>query len=425
MQNSALTKRVVIGLGSNQEALINLRRALLELRRISQFKILKVSRIYESVAQLPVNAPLDWDQAYLNAAILIEVQNFDPLKLLDQLKVLEVRIGRVTTEKWAPRIIDLDILHVDDLRFKTENLTIPHPMLAQRPFAFLPALEVEPGMPLIRKNDQDYNTKISDRFFWPEFVGILNVTPDSFSDGGKYLERDNFLIQARKLVVAGADYLDIGAESTRPSAKPVSLVDELNRLKGALDHLEELRQEGFKFKISIDSRHYETILKVTENYKIDLINDVSGLTDDRILKLIKSQALSAVCMHSLSVPARKDLVLNSESNPVEQIQNWWLQKEKLFASHDIHEKNIFFDPGFGFGKTVEQNQYLVEHLEDFVKIQNKFFIGYSRKSFLGTATDRDMTTAQITHRINPAVSQLLRVHDIETQKSALRMPHAI
>ncbi len=420
MQTDSLSKRAIIGLGSNQNSLVNLRRALLEIRRQSNFKILKVSRIYESKAQLTDKAPLEWDQDYLNAAVLIEVRSFDPLELLHQLKVIETRLGRVKSEKWAPRIIDLDILYVKDFNFQTENLQIPHSRLAERPFAFLPALEVQPDMSVIKKYDhQTFNTRISDQFFWPEFVAILNVTPDSFSDGGKYTGRDQFLQQARKLIHDGADYLDIGAESTRPMARPVDPAEEFFRLNQALSYVEELKKEGLSFKISIDSRNYETIRQVVQNYKIDLINDVSGLSDYKMLEIIKECSLPAICMHSLSVPADKDIILKPESNPIEEISSWWATREKVFSDYNINADNIYFDPGFGFGKNTEQSRYLLNHLDDFLNIQHKFFLGYSRKSFLGSGADKDVATAQITQKINPAFCQFLRVHNIEIQKKAL------
>ena len=426
MQNNSLAKQVIIGLGSNQNSLINLRRVLLEIRRQSNFKILKVSRIYESTAQLPDGAPLDWDHDYLNAAVLVEVKNFDPLALLRQLKVIETHIGRGKSEKWAPRIIDLDILYIKNFSFQSESLQIPHSLLAERPFAFLPALEVQPDMTLIKKNNlQAFDTKISDRFFWTEFVGILNVTPDSFSDGGKYTERDQFLEQARKLIHDGADYLDIGAESTRPGAAALSPTEEFLRLSPAFCYLEELKKEGLQFKVSIDSRYEQTIRQVAQNYKIDLINDVSGLSNDKMLDIIKEYNLSAVCMHSLSVPADKDIVLKSDCDPVEEISKWWTLREKAFSDFGINPDHIYFDPGFGFGKTTEQSRYLINHLEAFSPIQHKFFLGYSRKSFLGDVADKDLATAQITQNINPAFCQLVRVHNIEIQKKILSTSNAV
>lgn len=431
MQTDSLVKWAVIGLGSNQNSLVNLRRALLEIRREANLKILKVSRIYESTAQLPGNAPSDWDQPYLNAAVLVEVDGYDSLTLLRQLQSIETRLGRIKSEKWAPRIIDLDILYVKDFSFFKENLHIPHPMLAERPFAFLPALEVYPDMHLIKQDHHEaFNTQISDRFFWPEFVAILNVTPDSFSDGGKYTEREKFLHQARQLIIDGADYLDIGAESTRPQAQVISQSEEMRRLNFALKALEELKEEGLQFKVSIDSRNYESIREVVQSHKIDLINDVSGLFDYRMFDLIKEYNLSAVCMHSLSVPANKDIVLKSNCNPVDEISNWWTLREKLFSDYNIKADHIYFDPGFGFGKTTEQSRYLINHLEDFSKIHQKFFLGYSRKSFLNYSAerrpvDKDLETSLVTQRINPAFCQLLRVHDVQTQKIALRMSNAI
>lgn len=418
------TNHVVIGLGSNQNAIENLRRALLDLRREPDFKVIQVSRIYESMAQLPADAPLAWDQAYLNAAVLIEVKNFDPQNLLVNLKKMEIKLGRVSSEKWAPRVIDLDILYVENLKFQSENLQIPHPLLFDRPFAFLPAHEVCKTVPLPEKKIT-FETRISEKHFWPHFVGILNVTPDSFSDGGRYTHRENFLKQARKLIHDGADYLDIGAESTRPQAKPVSIDEEVARLTRALSAIEELKQEGLSFKVSIDSRNHQTLRQIVSKYQIDLLNDVAGLSDGNMLELVKEYGLSAVCMHSLSVPADRDIVLSSIANPVVEITNWWIQKEKTFNDYQIQPEKIYFDPGFGFGKTVEQNFYLMDHLDQFSTIRNPFFLGYSRKSFLQSAEDRDVATSRMTAQINPAFCQFLRVHDISIQKKALSRPHEL
>ncbi len=429
MPTDSLKKLVVIGLGSNLQPLLHLRRALLDLRRLAQFKIVKVSKIYESSAQLPSNAPLLWDQPFLNAAVLMEVQDFEPLELLKTLKSIEIKMGRIQNEKWAPRTIDLDILFVENFSMQTENLQIPHARLFERPFAYLPAKEVYPSIPFNHtKNHATFDTHVSNRYFWPEFVGILNITPDSFTDGGKFLKRENFLAHARKLVSDGADYLDIGAESTRPQAEPISSELEIARLNEVLPYLEQLRSEGLHFKTSIDSRHFKSIRHVLDNYKIDLINDVSGLSDLRTLSLIKEYNLSAVCMHSLSVPARKETVLKADADPVKEISQWWSEREKIFSQFNFHSNQIYFDPGFGFGKTAVQSHFLFDHLEDFLAIQQPFFLGYSRKSFLKKlpdSADRDLETSLMTQKINPAFFQFLRVHNIEIQKKALRLNHEL
>lgn len=413
MQN----KLVIIGLGSNQNSLKNLRKALVQIRRQPQFNILKVSRIYESEAQLPESAPESWKKDYLNAAVLVEVENFEALNLLKKLKDIEKDLGRAPAERWAPREIDLDILFVEDYSFQQTDLIIPHSFLFDRPFAWRPAREVWPLVPE-GKNFSQFNTRVSERYCWPEIVAILNVTPDSFSDGGKFDQKENFLNQTRQQIQAGADYLDIGAESTRPGAQPLSSLEEIRRLELAFEWLEELKKEKLpQFKVSLDSRHYDSIKHIIQKYPVNLINDVSGLQDIRILNLTQKNNLQAVCMHSLSVPADKNKTLSVAENPILQLKKWWSQKENQWRDMDLSidftTENIFFDPGFGFGKTTDQSQYLFDHLPQLKSIQQNFFLGYSRKSFLTKPTE------QMTRQLNVAFCQFLRVHDVAAQKKAL------
>ena len=186
-------KLVIIGLGSNEEPLKHLRQALLKLRQQSNLKIKKVSRIYESDAQTPIGANDSWNKKYLNAAVLIEVFEFEPFLLLKQLKRIEKEIGRTESDSWAPRKIDLDILFADQFKLETETLNIPHKLFFERAFAYLPAQEVNSNLgQMIFKNS--YNTKLSS-YVWPELAAIMNMTPDSFSDGGHILDKVFFLKQ--------------------------------------------------------------------------------------------------------------------------------------------------------------------------------------------------------------------------------------
>ncbi len=409
---------IVLGLGSNLNALENLRKALLKLRHQQDFDILKVSRIYESKAQLPPGAPTAWDINYLNAAVLLEVKNFKPRSFLSQIKEFEKDLGRVQAEKWAPRIIDLDILYVHDFEFSDENLKIPHPMLYKRPFAWQPALEIWPSLP--QRGISGFETQVSQNLVWPKLVAILNMTPDSFSDGGKFFNEDAFLKQARRLIEEGADYLDIGAESTRPGAETITAGEEKHRLTVAFEAIKKLKNEGYKCKISLDSRNYESVSYIAENYTLDMINDVSGLKDLRILNLACQKNIKVVCMHSLTVPADKNVTLKNV-DPTQDISQWWKQKTQELTSYD----NIIFDPGFGFGKTAEQSRYLFNQLKNFKNIQQEFFLGYSRKSFLNAGLDKDLETALATSQLNLAYAQYIRVHDVASQKLALRMMHGL
>ena len=132
--------RVALGLGSNLEKpLAYLREALNQIKKIADLKVLNVSSIYESDAQLPENAPNGWNQKYLNAVVLCEVAaSFKPLELLYSLKKIEIKMGRIQSETWAPRIIDIDILVWENLEIKLDEIELPHPRLLERPFALLP-----------------------------------------------------------------------------------------------------------------------------------------------------------------------------------------------------------------------------------------------------------------------------------------------
>lgn len=423
---------VIVGLGSNLNSLKNLRSALWHLKSITSFRLLKVSAIYESDAQVLPNAPAEWSKKYLNAAVLAEVENFDPLHFLNELKMIEKKMGRVHSERWAPREIDLDILYVDQFKFHSEHLTIPHKNLQERPFALLPALEVFPTLQIEKptwanewfSGDRPFRTQKSKEYLWTQFVGILNLTTDSFSDGGQYLKEEHFKKQVEKLVRDGAEVLDLGAESTRPGATEVSESLEFERLNLALGWLKELK---LNVQVSLDCRKSNVLKKLIEKFQIDFINDVTGFNDPSMLQILKETETKAIVMHSLTIPPDQKNTLIKEQNPCDQLMQWWKQKISVLQSNGISIDRLIFDPGIGFGKTPEQNFYILNHLEEFEKIQVPTYLAFSRKSFLKLSINsnensfKDLATAQLLGKINPLHYQYLRTHDIESQKIALRM----
>ncbi len=212
------TDAVVIGLGSNLlDRLTNLRQALAELKKIRGVCVQNVSPIYESTAQVPENAPAGWNQDFLNAAVLIHCESLNPHQLLFELKKIEKTLGRASSQVWAPRPIDLDILYWDNVILPDRHnaelpLTIPHPQLIHRPFALLPLLDVHP----LAKVDKPawasgysslipFQTKRSLTYFWPKLVGVVNVTTDSFSDGAENLN----LAKIDSLLKAKVDVIDV------------------------------------------------------------------------------------------------------------------------------------------------------------------------------------------------------------------------
>ncbi|MGZ3692460.1 MAG: 2-amino-4-hydroxy-6-hydroxymethyldihydropteridine diphosphokinase, partial [Pseudobdellovibrio sp.] len=305
-----LPRTVALGLGSNLgSSCDHLRKALSEIKQLKFFRVKKVSSIYESDAQLPEKVSSDWNLKYLNAVVLLELtEGKTPLELLAEVKKIESKMGRKAGERWAPRLIDIDVLAWSGENFSSAQMNIPHASLNERPFALLPLLEVWPDYVVERPSwaygwvqEKPFNTRVSRQFFWPRFVGILNVTPDSFSDGGNLLFNESALVhQLEKFSRDGAEVLDVGAESTRPQATPVAADEELKRLAWALSTIEK---SGLSFKLSLDSRNPEVTAAVLNKYKIDFINDVTGLQNSKMVRLVKESNLPAFVMHSLDVPA--------------------------------------------------------------------------------------------------------------------------
>lgn len=426
-------KIVVLGLGSNLNPLENLRRALLEIRNLKNVKILKCSSLYESDALLKEGAPSDWNQPFLNSCVLCETENITALELLTQLKNIEKKMGRKSVERWSPREIDLDILVIEQEQVNLPELRVPHPELFKRPFALCPALEVYPEISKIEQmpnwvysQSKPFGTMKSKRYFWPRFVGILNVTPDSFSDGGLYLDSQNLIQQADHLMSDGAEVLDIGAESTRPMATPVDAETEFLRLNNSLTELYQIEKvKKGEVRLSIDCRHPIVVERILDLFPVDYLNDVSGFQNPQMIHLLnRFPQIKAIAMHSLTVPADPKIVISNEDDPLAILEDWWEQSCRLWNEQEIDLSRVIFDPGIGFGKIAKQSQFILEKLNELSKISTEFFLGYSRKSFLKLESDyeqqnKDMLTARWTKKINMAYCQYLRVHEVSVHKKVL------
>ena len=418
---------VVLGLGSNIEPLKHLRLALAEIKKLSQVSVINVASIYESDALLPENAPATWNKKYLNSAVELEVSNFEPLKLLQDIKAIEHKLGRAGSDRWAPRNIDIDILWVQDFTFNSEALNIPHAQILNRPFALLPLLELRPDFSYSEpdwmfQNPKPFHTGISKTYVWPKFAGILNITPDSFSGDGVMTSVTSRLAY---LLDAGAEIIDIGAESTRPGAMIVDSSVEYARLSQTLEAINKYKSDyNRSFEISIDSRKSEVMQKIINNYHIDYLNDVEGFRNPKMRELLKMTSAKAVCMHSFSVPPVKTETIPEGEDVWVYLTQWWNQQKEIFSRDNIALDRMIFDPGIGFGKTPQQSVDLLNYLEGFSGIKEEIYLGYSRKSFLSLMTDkpaaeRDPETALVTEALNQAYAQYLRVHDVAQNKQAL------
>lgn len=439
---------IILGIGCNiGDRLLNLRQALAALSAISELQIQHVSPVYESEALLPENAAATWDKPYLNAAISCTT-SLTPDELLIKVKAIEASMGRQAAGHWSPRVIDIDILAWDDKNIFTDRLHIPHEGLLERPFALLPLADVAPNwrycLPetaetnktaaeLVKKWGSRFTGKaplktrqIAHRIDTPQMVGILNVTPDSFSDGGKFMDLDKALQQMHELFNAGADVIDIGAESTRPvGAVALTPKMEQERLQPILEVISSLwPQEVFRPKISVDTRHAQTA-EFALKYNIDFLNDVSGFTDAEMQRIALNSQVKLIFMHNLGIPANPGMHLSEDDDCVTTIYQWgWEHLTKLLQL-GISQERLVFDVGIGFGKTAAQSWDLLRKIACFKELNIPLLVGHSRKSFLSLITDkpfidRDLETASISGYLARRNVDYLRVHNVDATLRLLK-----
>ena len=276
---------VYISLGSNLGNRINNLRTAAAFLIQSYLRNTTCSIVLETEAILPKNAPIEWNKPFLNMIISGETE-LSPHELLAALKSIETEMGRPELyELWSPRIIDLDILLWDKLEINAPDLKIPHPELANRPFLqhLLALMGVKAS-----QNAQNTNLFKKSLVLSPQLVGVVNVTYDSFSDGGNFSQTDKAIQQVLKLAADGASIIEIGAQSTRPGAVIAGPDQEYNKLTPVLDNIIQFMQDR-TLTISIDTFWPPVIRKILENYPVAWINDVKGELDDDTLKLIAAK----------------------------------------------------------------------------------------------------------------------------------------
>lgn len=262
-------------------------------------------------------------------------------------------------------------------------------------------------------NIGSFNTWLCNKNREPLVMGILNVTPDSFSDGGKYNNSQKAIDRASKMEDEGADIIDIGGESTRPGAEQVDIEEELNRV---IPVIEGVRQNS-NIIISIDT-YKSVVADKAISAGANIINDISGLRFDNNMAHIASEAkVPVIVMHMLGNPQNMQDV-PSYSNLMEELITFFKERVDVLMSNGINTKNIILDPGIGFGKTVEHNFTIIRELNRIVDLGFPVLIGPSRKSFIGNTLnlppeDRiEGTAAAVTAAIMNG-SRIVRVHDVK------------
>lgn len=240
-----------------------------------------------------------------------------------------------------------------------------------------------------------------------QIVGILNVTPDSFSDGGRYLDPIQAVRQAEQLHQQGADIIDIGAESTRPGGEAITPEQEWSRLEPVLKAL------SGKYTLSIDTRHPETVQKA-RNYNIEYLNDVTGLSNPKMIEAVKNIDAKLIIMHSLTVPVDKSITIPEDQNVIEVINQWIEERIMTLEQQGIAPHRLIIDPGIGFGKTAAQSYQIIHEIDQLDTKGRPLYLGYSRKSFLGASTteEQDIQTQNITQTLKGKNIAYIRLHKV-------------
>ena len=264
-----------------------------------------------------------------------------------------------------------------------------------------------------------------------KIIGILNITPDSFSDGGKYSDLDSAIKHTESMIQDGADIIDVGAESTRPGANCLSYQEEWQRLENILPDIIKIAHDN-NVEVSLDSYHPENLAKGI-NIGVDYINDVSAAKNKAILELAATTGAKIVINHNLGIPVNKNKFIPIKCDPINYLIDWFSKQIDLYQNAGINKNQIILDVGIGFGKNSTQSFFIIENILKLKRFNLPIYVGHSRKSFLSEfdnsmfskpnlknytdLSDKDFKTHEITKFLINKV-EFLRVHNVKIVSQA-------
>ena len=256
-------------------------------------------------------------------------------------------------------------------------------------------------------------------------MGVLNVTPDSFSDGGQFFDVEKAIERGLQMAAEGAAIIDVGPESTRPGAEAVSIAEQIKRAIGVISVLNKKTD----IAISIDTRNYE-VAKAAADAGAGIINDITALADERMAKLAAEKQMPVILMHMQGTPDTMQAEPKYK-DVVGEVLEFLLERAKQAQEFGIPKERIFIDPGIGFGKTLEHNLLLLKNIDKFVASGYRVLAGTSRKSFIGKITGKEEpskriygTAATVALCVAAGVS-IVRVHDVAEMVDVVKVVSAI
>jgi dihydropteroate synthase len=258
-------------------------------------------------------------------------------------------------------------------------------------------------------------------------MGVVNTTPDSFSDGGKHLDMEVAVAAALEMLAAGADIIDVGGESTRPGSLYVDVQEELCRAVPVISEIHRHRPEAY---ISIDTRR-KVVAEAALEAGARMINDVSGFRDEpEMIGLAREAGVEVVVMHMLGTPKTMQTEIRYNSFPGD-IYEFFQERVNTLESAGIASDKIILDPGIGFGKTFDQNLILINRLNFLKPLGKRILLGPSRKSFLGKILDEPVAAARDTGTLGAVAvgilrgASIVRVHDVPSAVQVCKVVDAV
>lgn len=378
----------------------------------------------ESEAVLLPGSPSSWDRPYLNT-VVEGFSALSPEEGLVRTQRIETMLGRVESPRWSPRVIDIDLLLWGDEQRGTDQLRIPHPLIVERDFVLTPLVHLEPRLVLPGETRTAWQQWLALPQQTPLWMAIVNVTPDSFSDGGQLDTGAALEAKMEQCALAGAHFIDIGAESTRPGGEAVSPDEEWRRLRPAIEaYQRRFARDSLAPRLSVDTRHVPVAEKALAA-GAHVINDVSGLTEPDMIALARGSGVDWVTMHHTSLPVDPANLLPPDQDPVRAVLDWFANRLEVWREAGLDQDRIVIDPGIGFGKSASQSWEVLREVHRFTELEHRVLIGHSRKSFLQAvssvdAAQRDAETVALSLGSLDSGVSIFRVHDVSAHQRAYR-----
>jgi 2-amino-4-hydroxy-6-hydroxymethyldihydropteridine diphosphokinase/dihydropteroate synthase len=421
-----------LGFGSNDGDRLGYLRRGVEAMAARGLMLQAVSPVVESPALLPAGSPWEWNRPFLNCVARFDASRLDAqagglAQLRSWVEEAQAACGRPHASRWAPRPLDIDILLWGARQLRAGKVAVPHPDLLTRNFVLSPLAALAPALTVpgdaSGRSLLDYARDLPHHI--PLWMGILNITPDSFSDGGRFERWEEAREQVDIMREHGVHIIDVGAESTRPGASPLTADEEWQRLQPMLSALKShLGDDPLRPRVSVDTYH-ASVAERCLALGVEIINDVGGLQDPAMVALAASSDATFVAMHNLGIPADREVTLPVESDPVAIVEQWVHDGLGRWKAAGIPLSRLMIDPGIGFGKDALQSLHLLRHADALTRHGVRVLVGHSRKSFMKRFTKpdtyaRDLTTLGASLHLCQRGVDVIRVHDVPMHTTAYR-----